>query len=49
MPSPFQLAKIIARPLLFLLILCVPAARAEQVKNLKPQGYVSDFAAVLSA
>ena len=49
MPSPFQLAKIIARPLLFLLILCVPAARAEQVKNLKPQGYVNDFADVLSA
>ncbi len=26
-----------------------PLARAEQVKNLKPQGYVSDFAGVLSA
>ena len=29
--------------------ICVPAARAEQVKNLKPQGYVNDFAGVLSA
>jgi uncharacterized protein len=34
---------------LFLLVLCVPAARAEQIKNLKPQGYVNDFAGVLSA
>src|SRR5258707_3105665 len=49
MPSPFRLAKSVARPLLFLLVLCVPAARAEQVKNLKPQGYVNDFAGVLSA
>jgi uncharacterized protein len=49
MPSPFRLAKSIARPLLFLFLLCVPAARAEQVKNLKPQGYVNDFAGVLSA
>jgi len=49
MSSPFRLAKSAARPLLFLLILCVPAARAEQVKNLKPQGYVNDFADVLSA
>jgi uncharacterized protein len=49
MSSPFRLAKSIARPLLFLLVLCVPAAGAEQVKNLKPQGYVSDFAGVLSA
>jgi uncharacterized protein len=31
------------------LLLCVPAARAEQIKNLKPQGYVNDFAGVLSA
>ncbi len=49
MPSPFRLAKSVARPLLLLLLLCVPAARAEQVKNLKPQGYVNDFASVLSA
>jgi uncharacterized protein len=49
MSSPFRLAKSVARPLLFLLILCVPAARAEQVKNLKPQDYVNDFAGVLSA
>jgi uncharacterized protein len=49
MSSPFRLAKSIARSLLFLLVFCVPAARAEQVKNLKPQGYVSDFAGVLSA
>jgi uncharacterized protein len=49
MSSPFRLAKIVALPLLFLLISCVPAARAEQVKNLKPQGYVNDFAGVLSA
>jgi uncharacterized protein len=49
MSSPFRLAKSVARPLLFLLVLCVPAAGAEQVKNLKPQGYVNDFAGVLSA
>src|SRR5579863_6081401 len=49
MSSPFRLAKYLTRPLLFLLILCLPAARAEQVKNLKPQGYVSDFAGVVSA
>src|ERR1700676_1223809 len=34
---------------LFVLALCAPLARAEQVKNLKPQGYVNDFAGVLSA
>jgi len=49
MSSPLRLAKFIALPLFFLLILCVPAANAEQVKNLKPQGYVNDFAGVLSA
>jgi uncharacterized protein len=49
MSSPFRLAKSFARLLLFLSVLCVPAARAEQVKNLKPQGYVNDFAGVLSA
>ncbi len=48
MSSPFRFAKSVARPLLFLLLLCVPAARAEQVKSLKPQGYVNDFAGVLS-
>lgn len=31
------------------MLFCVPTARAEQVKNLKPQGYVNDFAGVLSA
>src|SRR5665213_4093488 len=45
-PSPFS--KLVLQPLLFVLLLCVPAARAEQVKNLKPQGYVNDFAEVLS-
>jgi len=49
MSSPNSFAKIILRPLLFLLLLCVPVAHAEQVKNLKPQGYVNDFAGVLSA
>jgi uncharacterized protein len=49
MSSPLRLAKFVARSLLVLLVLCVPAARAEQVKNLKPQGYVNDFAGVLSA
>src|SRR5258708_16582435 len=49
MSSPFRFAKSAARPLLFLLLLCVSAAHAEQVKNLKPQGYVNDFAGVLSA
>src|SRR5580692_11346010 len=49
MSSPSRLAKPVARPLLFLLLLCVPVAKAEQVKNLKPQGYVNDFAGVLNA
>src|SRR6202795_230221 len=35
--------------LLFVLAVSAPVARAEQVKNLKPQGYVNDFAGVLSA
>jgi len=48
MSSPHRLAKTLTRSLLFLLVFCV-AARAEQVKNLKPQGYVNDFAGVLSA
>src|ERR1700761_4048974 len=45
-PSPFS--KLVLQPLLLILLLCVPAAHAEQVKNLKPQGYVNDFAEVLS-
>src|ERR1700730_16727410 len=49
MSSPSRLAKSVARPLLFLFLLCVLVARAEQVKNLKPQGYVNDFAGVLNA
>src|SRR6476646_1870551 len=48
MSSPFQLAKFVAR-LSLLLLLCVTTARTEQVKDLKPQGYVNDFAGVLSA
>src|SRR5579859_2231312 len=48
MSSPLHLAKSIARPLLILLLLCVSTVRAEQIKTLKPQGYVSDFAGVLS-
>jgi uncharacterized protein len=49
MSSPSRLAKSVARPLLLLVLLCAPAVRAEQVKNLKPQGYVNDFAGVLNA
>jgi uncharacterized protein len=49
MSSPFRIAKIITRPFLILLLLAVPVTKAEQVKNLKPQGYVNDFAGVLSA
>lgn len=49
MSSPFRFAKSVALPLLLLLLTCVPATWAEQVKNLKPQGYVNDFAGVLSA
>ena len=49
MSSPSRLAKSVARPLLLLFLLCAPAVRAEQVKNLKPQGYVNDFAGVLNA
>ena len=48
-PLPFRIAKIVIQPLFFLFLLLAPAANAEQVKNLKPQGYVSDFAGVLSA
>ncbi len=52
MSFPLRLAKTIVRPLLFVfafLVLWVPHVHAEQVKNLKPQGYVNDFAGVLSA
>lgn len=51
MSSPFRIAKFIARPLLILFILVLGAtlARPEQIKDLKPQGYVNDFAGVLSA
>jgi uncharacterized protein len=49
MSSPFRIAKIVALPLLGFLLLCASAVSAEQVKNLKPQGYVNDFAGVLSA
>lgn len=51
MPSTPRLAKSVAGLFLFLFVLILGAARvrAEQVKNLKPQGYVDDFAGVLSA
>src|SRR5450631_4311177 len=51
MSFPFRLAKSIARSLLFLFVLALSAAQvdSEQIKNLKPQGYVNDFAGVLSA
>src|SRR3974390_711339 len=51
MSSPFRIAKFIARPVLILFVLALGAshARSEQIKDLKPQGYVNDFAGVLSA
>ncbi len=53
MSFPLRVAKSIARPLtsLFLIFIAfsTPHAYAEQVKNLKAQGYVNDFAGVLSA
>src|ERR1700690_4267400 len=51
MSSTFRPLKSIAGLLsfLFILTLSAPQLRAEQVKNLKPQGYVNDFAGVLSA
>ena len=50
MPSlSLRLPKFAALILLLVFVLCGAAARAEQVKNLKPQGYVNDFAGVLSA
>ena len=48
MSTPFRLARTVARSLLLLALLRVPVASAEQAKNLKPQGYVSDFAGVLN-
>jgi uncharacterized protein len=50
MSLPFRLANFIARSLLlvFIIVLAAPHAHSEQVKNLKPQGYVNDFAGVLS-
>ncbi len=47
-----SLGKLTARLVSFfflLLIFCAGSAPAEQIKNLKPQGYVNDFAGVLSA
>src|SRR5580704_1214895 len=51
MPSTLRPPKSLAGLLsiLFALILGALQLRAEQVKNLKPQGYVNDFAGVLSA
>lgn len=51
MSLPFRSAKSAAQSFLFLLILIFSASRvnSEQVKNLKPQGYVNDFAGVLTA
>jgi uncharacterized protein len=46
-----RFTRFIAPSLLFLLVFAFSASHAdsEQVKNLKPQGYVNDFAGVLSA
>jgi uncharacterized protein len=51
MSPPIRLAKFIVRSLLllFVIALAAPHAHCEQVKDLKPQGYVNDFAGVLSA
>lgn len=51
MSLPIRLPKAIARTVLFLLafVCSAPQVYSEQVKNLKPQGYVNDFAGVLSA
>ncbi len=48
MSFPYRPAKIVLCPLLLLLILCAPAAWAEKVNDLKPQGYVNDFAHALN-
>lgn len=49
--SPIRCAKSLVRYLLLLcsVLLGISSVSAEQVKNLKPQGYVNDFAGVLSA
>lgn len=51
MPSKLRPSHSAIRWVFLLLVLLGPAlnASAEQVKNLKPQGYVNDFAGVLSA
>jgi uncharacterized protein len=51
MPSTHRPVKSVTCSLFILLSLLLGGvqARAEQVKNLKPQGYVNDFAGVLSA
>lgn len=51
MSSQLRLSKSVLRllSLVFVLLLGASCLLAEQVKNLKPQGYVNDFAGVLSA
>lgn len=49
MSPSIPFSKLVLQPLLFIFLLCIPAVHAEQVKNLKPQGYVNDFAGVLSS
>ena len=51
MHAKFHLSKSIFQSLCFFLLLVIgaPSLRSEQVKNLKPQGYVNDFAGVLNA
>ena len=50
MPTPRDSAKFAARYLLILLAILFPARiSAQELKDLKPQGYVNDFANVLSA
>src|SRR4029077_7304841 len=51
MHSTLRLAKTVSRLIFVVCVLVLAAAqlRAEQIKNLKPQGYVNDFAGVLSA
>src|ERR1019366_10132327 len=51
MSSQLRPSKSVVRllSLVFVLILSAACLPAEQVKNLKPQGYVNDFAGVLSA
>lgn len=50
--SPPNRLRLFARPLLlllFLLAVVCPGLHSEKIKDLKPQGYVNDFAGVLSA